>query len=309
MQDDPIEILGTREELTLRRRRRFLTRAMSLAAGAAGLAAVSGKTASAQGPSYTDADILNFALNLEYLEAEYYTYATTGMSIEALGIATDGVGTTGPVIIKPNPQVPFKSKLIMQYALEIAEDERTHVTFLRAAITGLGATPVARPTIDLLNSFNTLALLAGDHNGFDPFANDTNFLLGSYVFEDVGVTAYHGAAPLIVDKGILTAAAGILGTEAYHAGLIRTVLFAQNQGSQTEAISMVREVASGANDDYGVAQGPNGMSSIVLTDANALVFARTTRQVLNIVYLSPATTMPPAHAGGFFPNGLNGLFR
>ena len=37
-----------------------------------------------------EVDILNFALNLEYLEAEFYTYATTGKSITSFGIATKG---------------------------------------------------------------------------------------------------------------------------------------------------------------------------------------------------------------------------
>lgn len=47
---------------------------------------------------------------------------------------------------------------------------------------------------------------------------------GSFLFEDVGVTAAHGALPLITDKTVLSSASGIMGTEAYHAGIIRNLL-------------------------------------------------------------------------------------
>src|ERR1700730_4619568 len=49
-----------------------------------------------QAAAITDVDILNFALNLEYLEAEFYTVATTGRTIEETGIATGGTGHSGP---------------------------------------------------------------------------------------------------------------------------------------------------------------------------------------------------------------------
>jgi hypothetical protein len=281
------------------RRRRFLTRVLGVGAGAFGATMV-GLPRTAQAESINDGKILNFALNLEYLEAEYYTFAATGMSIEALGIGTSGRGRPGSVTIKPDAQVLFSIPAVAQYANEVARDEQQHVTDIRSTLTGLGIEPVARPAVDLLNSFNTLAQVAGLGGSFDPFASDLNFLLGAYIFEDVGVSAYHGAATLITHKKVLAAAAGILGIEAYHAGLIRTLLFQLHQGMTTEAISSVRAALGGAT-DYGVAAGPGGASSIILSDSTSIAISRTTRQVLNIVYGG----VNAAH-GLFFPNGLNG---
>jgi hypothetical protein len=302
-------------------RRRFLQTAGAGALGLAG-AALLPKSADAAGlPGGLDAAVLNFALNLEYLEAEYYAHATTGAGLEALGIPVNGSDGTkaGPVTVKSggSTQVPFVSDTIRQYAAEIARDEESHVVFIQNALTGLGVPYVARPAINLVDSFNTLAMAAGLGSSFDPFASDTNFLLGAYIFEDVGVTAYHGGAPLLSNKTVLNYAAGILAVEAYHAGIIRTTLFAAGQGAATQKISNVRASLSGpvkdsngnlvAANDYGVTE-PDGKggttSSLVLTDSNALAFARTTRQVLNIVY-----GKANASKGLFFPNGLNGFVK
>src|SRR6185312_217228 len=163
--------------------------------------------------------------------------------IEHFGVGVNGSGTGGPITVKSNPKVPFKTDAFKQYAEEIAVDERNHVKFLRAALAQAGVQPVARPAINLRESFMDAAAAAGLGEGFDPFANEVNFLLGAFIFEDVGVTAYKGAAPLITNKTYLEAAAGILGVEAYHAGVVRTILYslgAQTQAA-TKAISDLRD--------------------------------------------------------------------
>lgn len=243
----------------------------------------------------SDYDILNFALNLEYLEAEFYQRALTGVGLSAAD--TSGVGTQGTVT--GGTAVPFATPIFQQYAAEIAADELAHVRFLRAALGGLA---VAEPTIDLVGSFNTAAVAAGvipAGGTFNPFADETSFLLGAYIFEDVGVTAYHGAATQIQSKTYLDAAAGILAIEAYHAATVRTLLLQRGQAPATALISALRAAASGAADDQGVTL--NGAANISLGDGNAIAFDRSTAQVLNVVYLGGASG-----GFGFFPNGMNG---
>lgn len=275
----------------------------NLGIGAVGLAGLRMFTGNAQAASGAglDAAVLQFALNLEYLEAQFYTYAVFGTNIESQGVATDGAGTKGGVTIKANSKVPFTDPVIAQYAAEIGQDERNHVTLFRGALTAAGIEPVAQPAIDLLNSFNTLAVAAGLGASFDPFLNDTNFLLGAFVFEDVGVTAFNGAAPLLTNKDYLASAAGVLAVEAYHAANIRVNLLQLAQQDAAQKISDLRDTLSGAGDDDQGIVDEDGNANIVPTDSVGRAFARTTRQVLNIVYGAV-----DASSGLFFPDGLNG---
>jgi len=266
--------------------------ALAFASMAVAGVAVSGTPARAVEDN--DAAILNFALNLEYLEAEFYIRAVYGdglASSDTYGLGIQGAVTGGRA-------VNFETSAFQQYATEIAHDELNHVRFIRSV---LGPKAVAEPAIDLTNSFNTLAQAAGLGESFDPFADEVSFLLGAFIFEDVGVTAYHGAAPLVQDKTVLSAAAGILAVEAYHASEIRVLLLQQQPdlSAVVQKISDLRAALSGAADDQGILL--NGVANIVPTDDNSLAFSRTTRQVLNIVYGAP-----DAASGLFFPAGLNG---
>lgn len=217
----------------------------------------------------TDTDILNFALNLEYLEAEFYSMATYGSTLLELGVLTsaqESGPTTGGNMV-PN----FGSSPLAFLATALRVTEIDHVKYLRAA---LGSAAVKKPAINL------------DALGYG-YSDVNSFLKLSRQFEDVGVSAYLGAAPLISSKTYLAAAAAILATEAQHSGSIRLACI-DNQ------------VVSPAVDSLDI---PPTQSNPYDVDKNALSIPRTTSQVLNIVYAGGTCS------GGFYPDGMNGTIK
>jgi len=276
------------------------TLASMAAVGAGGIANLAKAQPFAASSQDLDVEILNFALNLEYLEAEYYTRAVHGHGLQMDD--TTGTGHRGSVT--GGAKVQFSSSAIYAYASDIANDERNHVEFLREA---LGSSRVAEPPIDLKNSFNILAQAAGLGSSFDPFANENNFLLGAFVFEDVGVTAYHGAATLITNKTYLDKAAGILSVEAYHAGIVRLLCYQGGLSDQADKISALRnklseQAGSSGTTDVGITT--NGAVTLVPADSNSIAFDRNTSEVLNIVYAGGKS-----NDYGFFPDRMNGAIR
>lgn len=270
--------------------------------GALSAAGIAASTVPAQAQTVSDADIVNFALNLEYLEAEFYLRAVTGQGLAAGD--TTGTGTLGTVT--GGSAVPFKTAQYASLAAAITIDEQAHVKFLRAA---LGSSAVARPAINFTQAFTTLAIGAGlivPGQTFNPFADEISFLLGAFVFEDVGVTAYGGAAALLTSKSILSYAASILAVEAYHAGAIRANLYNIGGGKAVQAISNLRgslsTAAGGFSGDAGILKANGVDIALVPVDDQAQTYRRTTTQVLNIVYGGGA-----ASNNLFFPNKMNGL--
>lgn len=256
-----------------------------------------------------DIAILNFALNLEYLEGEYYSYGAFGKSLADQGVTLTGDGTQGTVKVKASPQVNFATPALMQYAQEIAEDEIAHIKYLQGTIKALGGTPVAEPSINLVDSFNEMANLAGIASTFDPFADETSFYLGGFSLTDVGVTAYHGAAPFLKNIAVISGSAGILATEAYHDGVLRLTVYQAGSDAQAKAqkISDLRDQVDddgAAERDQGVANS-DGTPNIVPADVNSIAFSRKPGNVLNIV----CGGVYKQRKGGFFPDGVNGAIQ
>jgi hypothetical protein len=205
------------DDVIVKSRRKLLTLGGAAVAGLA-LGGVTSKASAAV--AYTDNDILNFALNLEYLEANFYYLAAFGTTIDKpntasmaafmaaggtaaaaampipITITGGGVGTAG--VVTGGSKAGIVTTIVGSYATETAIEEGKHVVALQAA---LGSVAVNQPALNLGTSFQMLAAAANTNYPagmipatFSPYASDATFLIGAYVFEDVGVTAYHGAA-------------------------------------------------------------------------------------------------------------------
>ncbi|KAF2234270.1 hypothetical protein EV356DRAFT_447044 [Viridothelium virens] len=136
----------------------------------------------------TDAQILNYALTLEHLEATFYA--------EGLKNFTE----------KQFCDAGFTETLFYKNLGEVARDEATHVSFLTSALQAAGATPVAACTYNFGN------------------LTPRTFIQTASILEGVGVSAYLGAAASIANKDYLTAAGSILTVESRHDAFIRNSL-------------------------------------------------------------------------------------
>ena len=173
-------------------RRETMTKVGKLGAAALAIASVPGMFGALSKSAFAQAglpqqikDALNFALTLEYLEAEFYTQ----------GLAASGL-------------IPSTDRAVFQ---QISKHEDAHVTLLKGV---LGSDAVAKPTFDFTanGTFGTV------------FSDYQVFLALSQGFEDTGVRAYKGqAGELMSNNDILTTALQIHSVEARHASEVRRI--------------------------------------------------------------------------------------
>ncbi len=264
--------------------RRGLLRKLAIAGAAVGGSAIAQSTSpttTAAAPA--PADVVQFALNLEYLEAEFYSLATTGLTLQQQGVAITGSGTAGATVTNyAGVPVNFQTANLFTAAKNIALDEINHVVLLRAALTANGVTPIAKPALNL-DALLPLGI---------SLANQGGFLSLSRIFEDIGVSAYAGGAAFLANSPFLTTAARILAVEGEHVANIR-----QN-------IAQLG-IPSIALDGADVVPPPSGTNFFSTNLANGLCAVRTPGQVLYLAYGMAANVTK----GGFFPNGVNGVIN
>ncbi len=273
------QLMGTDRKGSGFNRRRFLQVA-GVAAGAAttvglaGCGGIIGVDAEA-GPAPSIADVLNFALNLEYFEASFYLYITTGSGLSAQDTGANPGQITGGAPVK------FSDPKVAALAQQLAADEQAHVKFLRAGMSYFGITPVDLPALNL-------AAMGAP-------TDDASFLALARQLETVGTSAYEGGIQyLALNTLAVTYAARIHDTEGQHEAALRQFCIAK--GISSPAVDKF---------DRPPVLGPTTIfNTSTLTGLNT---ARNTSEVLQIVYAAPGKT--GVTSGGFFPKGLNGAVK
>ena len=190
------------EKARLSSRRSLLGKSAVVGGGAAlALAAVPGFRASAQDSTpaadgleadpYFENDgiaVLNYALTLEHLEATLYREALA--TFTAADFASDGTTT------------------VYDLLTVIGQHEAAHVEALTATISDLGGEPVAEATYDF------------------GYTDAPSFLATAAAIENVGVSAYAGAAPsvAVLAPSLVATALGIHSVEARHASFVAALI-------------------------------------------------------------------------------------
>lgn len=277
-------------------------------------------------PAYTasDTDRLNFALQLHYLLAAYLQAGVEGTTLAPA--LTAGSGTAGAV--RGGARVTFGDPVLTAQMREVAENTVAHLTLLRRLA---GNAVTAQPTIDISGGAGSpFEAIARNPRAtpsptptpapaaFDPYASETNFLLGAVALSSVVSTAMADtprklSAPLAAQITAMVSASGardgVVRAALYKAAFAEDLLPEEERGDPTiyrlsYIFSDTRNSYDGAgNLDRGI--GAPFYPDILAEDPDRNALRRTPEQALGVLYASAASVA----SGGFFPAGVNGAIR
>ncbi|PON93139.1 Desiccation-related protein [Trema orientale] len=261
----------------------------------------------------SDVDLLEFALNLEFLEAEFFLNGALGCGLDKVA-PNLAKGGPPPIGARKANLDPLTSDIILQFGLQ----EVGHLRAIQNTVRGF-----PRPLLDMgPQSFGKLFDRAVGRSlipPFDPYANSLNYLLASYLIPYVGLTGYVGANPKLLNATSKGLVAGLLGVESGQDAVIRALLYERGRtivppygitvAEFTDRISELRNQLghAGVKDEGLVVPPVRGAEgrvtgNVLAADPDSLSYARTPEEILRIVYGNGNEHVP----GGFYPKGANG---
>ncbi|KAI4329759.1 hypothetical protein MLD38_028107 [Melastoma candidum] len=261
----------------------------------------------------SDAELIHVAMNLEFLEAEFFLHGAFG----------EGLDSIAPYLAKGGPppiggQKAELDPLVRNIIAEFAYEEVGHV---RAIYERVGGIP--RPLLNISKeTFGDVFDVALGHKlvpRFDPYASSLHYLLASYLLPYVGLTGYVGTIPYLRNYTTKDLVGRLLGVESGQDAVIRTLLYERalekvepygvTVAELTNKLSWVRnDLGKCGLKDKGVIVpkelGPEGKleTQVLSSGKDELAYSRTPQEIFRIVYASGNEGVP----GGFYPQGGNG---
>ncbi len=160
----------------------------------------------------------NFATAQSSSDVDILNYALTLEYLEAtfyeMGIAGGSLSGRDLELVKP-----------------IRDHEVAHVAAIQATLKKLKAKAVKKPKFKFPSG---------------TFSSKDKFLATAKVFEELGVTAYHGQVTRIKSLDILAAAAAIAGTESRHAAILESLSGGNPFPAPIEAHKSMQQVLAAA---------------------------------------------------------------
>ncbi|MED6134987.1 hypothetical protein PIB30_042085 [Stylosanthes scabra] len=261
----------------------------------------------------SDADLVEFALNLEYLEAEFFLYGALGYGLD---VVNPNLTQGGPTPY--GGKIAHLSPIIKDVTLQFALQEVGHLRAIKKWVKGFPR-PLLNISSETFGEIIDKAFGEKLNPSFDPYANDINYLIASYAIPYVGLNGYVGANPLLKSTNAKSLIAGLLGVESGQDAVIRALLYERwNQrvrpydfsvAAFTNAISGIRNtLGRGGVKDEGLlvpkelGAEANVTGNILAGNSYSVAYARTPQEILRIVYGTGHEGVP----GGFYPKGGDG---
>ncbi|CAN1243309.1 Desiccation-related protein PCC13-62 [Linum perenne] len=262
----------------------------------------------------SDVDLVEFPLNLEYLEAEFFLYGALGKGLDFYSPKLPAGGPP-PIGARQAKLDPITKDIIEQFAWQ----EVGHLKAIKSKVKGF-----PRPQLDL--SPSSFAKIIDSAFGkplsppFDPYANSINYLIASYIIPYVGLTGYVGANPKLQSPTSRKLVAGLLAVESGQDAIIRGLLYERalkkvqpyniTVAEFTNKISVLRNKLgkAGVKDEGLVVPKDLGAEgkvrgNVLAGNGFSLGYGRTPVQILRIVYGGAGNQSSP---GGFYPKGAAG---
>ncbi|CAN0855264.1 Ferritin-like catalase Nec2, partial [Linum grandiflorum] len=261
----------------------------------------------------SDVDLVEFPLNLEYLEAEFFLFGALGGGLDVYAPNLT-MGGPPPLGARKANLDHLTRDIIEQFAWQ----EVGHLRAIKSKVKGF-----PRPLLDLSSA--SFAKVINSAFGrplfppFDPYCNSINYLIASYLVPYVGLTGYVGANPKLQGPSSRKLVAGLLAVESGQDAVIRTMLYERSMmkvhpyditvAEFTNKISILRnKLGNDGIKDEGlvvpVELGAEGKvrGNVLAGNEFSIGYGRTPEEILRIVYGNGNESCP----GGFYPDGARG---